>query len=567
MGILRKVAPVLLVIILAGVGGAFYVGILPPDTNVENPSVTVADIGDWGEVTDSQIEIIHTLTVQNPNPVDIQIGDDTTLNLAIELNGVRLGSVEKSGLDLREGNNSVQVTSELNQNQIGAFWASFINQDETIHAEVSPEITVDSGSGFTVSAPPARVSALTDEQPVSEAMNAAGEEMEDTYTTTVSADAIAAQYLSTTNFAPDEEVTIGYRLENVAFEFGDVSAEQTELLVHLQIRNVGDTTQPSVPDGFAIDTLLNDIEVFTARSAAITPQNIDGDATLEPGETQSYILVATADNDNIEEWFTTYAANNETSSVRGEVELYFGLGDARISIPEGGAVAYECDFQTGIFVDKQNTSTTCGGPSGTVEVGPTSFEQSELSGDSSDGETAGPTAVAEVTPTSGEAPLEVTFDGSDSTASETEIREYGWRFDDGSAPQTGAEVSHIFRTAGEYTVELVVTDTQGNTDTTTVTVQVTSGSSNPPTAVADATPTFGEAPLEVTFDASGSSDPDGDVTEYLWRFQDGSTPESGETVTHTFQTADEHTVELVVVDEQGNWDTDTITVSVSSRVG
>lgn len=566
MGTLRTVGLVLAVAILVGVGGAFYAGIIPSDSGVEEPSVRVADIGDWGTVTDSQVELIHTLTVQNPNPVEVQVGDDTTLNLGVELNGVRLGSVEKSGLDIQEGNNTVQVASELNQNQLGEFWASFINQNETIHAVVTPELVVDRGPGFTVSGPPARVSALTDERPVSDAMNQAGTEMEGTYTKTVRVEAVDTQYLSNTDLGPGDEATIGYTLENVAFEFGDVSADQTELLIHLRVRNDGETRQPGVPDGVAIDTLMNDIEVVTARSDAVSVRSIDRDAVLAPGETESYTLVATADNDNIEEWFTTYAAQNETSSIRGELEFYFELGDARISLPEDGAVAYECGFQTGIFVDGQNTSTTCGS-NGTVEIGPTNFEQSELSGDSSDDESPGPTAVAAATPTSGDAPLEVTFDGSDSTASETEIREYGWRFDDGSAPQTGAEVTHTFRTAGEYTVELVVTDSQGNTDTTTVTVQVDAGSSSPPTAVADATPTSGEAPLEVTFDASGSSDPDGDIVEYLWRFGDGSPPASGATVTHTFQTADEYTVELVVVDAQGNRDTDTVTVSVSSRVG
>jgi glucose/arabinose dehydrogenase len=44
----------------------------------------------------------------------------------------------------------------------------------------------------------------------------------------------------------------------------------------------------------------------------------------------------------------------------------------------------------------------------------------------------------------------------------------------------------------------------------------------PPTAQLSATPTFGDAPLTVSFDGAGSADPDGDPLTYLWDFGDGS---------------------------------------------
>ncbi len=50
----------------------------------------------------------------------------------------------------------------------------------------------------------------------------------------------------------------------------------------------------------------------------------------------------------------------------------------------------------------------------------------------------------------------------------------------------------------------------------------TTSSNQPPTAVASATPDNGVAPLEVSFSSAGSTDADGSIQSYSWRFGDGS---------------------------------------------
>ena len=66
-----------------------------------------------------------------------------------------------------------------------------------------------------------------------------------------------------------------------------------------------------------------------------------------------------------------------------------------------------------------------------------------------------------------------------------------------------------------------------------------------PIASFTATPTSGMVPLEVFFDASGSYDPDGDISSYEWDFKDGTTG-TGETVNHTFNSTENYDVELTV---------------------
>ena len=77
---------------------------------------------------------------------------------------------------------------------------------------------------------------------------------------------------------------------------------------------------------------------------------------------------------------------------------------------------------------------------------------------------------------------------------------------------------------------------------------------NAPTAAISADPSDGVAPLTVTFDGSGSSDPDaGDTLTYVWNFGDGSAAveTTTSTTTHTYTVADTYTATLAVRDDHG----------------
>jgi len=72
---------------------------------------------------------------------------------------------------------------------------------------------------------------------------------------------------------------------------------------------------------------------------------------------------------------------------------------------------------------------------------------------------------------------------------------------------------------GETTIQ-VISEDGSFTDEAVITVVVPENES--PVAIISATPTSGVLPLEVQFDASGSSD-DKEITDYLWDFGDGNT--------------------------------------------
>lgn len=72
-----------------------------------------------------------------------------------------------------------------------------------------------------------------------------------------------------------------------------------------------------------------------------------------------------------------------------------------------------------------------------------------------------------------------------------------------------------------------------------------------PTARMTATATSGVTPFTVTFDATGSSDPDGSILSYRWTFGDGSPSVNGAVIDHTYESTGEFTATLEVADNRG----------------
>mgnify|MGYP001054287063 CR=1 FL=1 len=85
----------------------------------------------------------------------------------------------------------------------------------------------------------------------------------------------------------------------------------------------------------------------------------------------------------------------------------------------------------------------------------------------------------------------------------------------------------------------------------------------PPLPEFSFSPTTGLAPLEVTFDASGSTDPDGTIVRYSWDFGDGSSG-LGQVVSHVYRKSGAFRVGLTVTDNLGARATKTALIEVMS---
>ncbi len=158
-----------------------------------------------------------------------------------------------------------------------------------------------------------------------------------------------------------------------------------------------------------------------------------------------------------------------------------------------------------------------------------------------------PTAAVVVTTSLPATGQPVRFNGASSGDVDGTISSYSWNFGDGSTG-SGTTPSHLYSSYGTYTVTLTVTDSDGRTANVSqqLTVRAT------PVAAFSYSPSRPILATLVSFDASGSSDPEPGVTitSYSWDFGDGGTG-TGPTPTHTYSTYGTYTVTLTVSSSNG----------------
>ena len=94
-------------------------------------------------------------------------------------------------------------------------------------------------------------------------------------------------------------------------------------------------------------------------------------------------------------------------------------------------------------------------------------------------------------------------------------------------------------------------------------IRFTGSTNRNPIAAATANPTSGDAPLTVVFDASASSDPDGDALVFSWNFGDGGTA-AGPSVSHSYASAGTYNAVVTVSDGRGGSGTASVRIDVGN---
>ncbi len=307
-------------------------------------------------------------------------------------------------------------------------------------------------------------------------------------------------------------------------------------------------------DGSPISNLPDPLHTYSAGGVYTATLTITDDGG-KIGTAAVQVVVSPPDN-------LPPVAGINADTLSGKTPLTVNF-ESNSSDPDGTIVGYEWKFGDGSQATTEDASHTYLTPGNFVVTLKVTDNNGAVNTDVTTivvSDNDAPTASAVATPTSGKAPFSSSFDASASSDPDGNIVSWDWDFDDAGATGTGEIAVHTFNTVGTYDVVLTVTDNEGLTDTTTVTVVV-----NPPQApspVANATPDGTKAPLGVVFSSAGSTDTDGSIIGYSWNFGDGSPADTSANPSHLYTSAGTFNAVLTVTDDDFLTATATVPVIV-----
>jgi PKD repeat protein len=231
--------------------------------------------------------------------------------------------------------------------------------------------------------------------------------------------------------------------------------------------------------------------------------------------------------------------------------------------PDGSITSYQWKFgdgSTGTGVRASHTYSKNGRYTVTLTV----TDDEKNSSESSLTITVGipPVARLQASPQSGNSPLTVNFDGSDSYDADGIITSYKWDFGDGTSG-SGQTVNHTYTNLATRLATLTVRDNEGLEASASVEIKISTG----PIARFACNPKKGTAPLKVSFNAQNSkpgNKQSGKIVSYEWNFGDGSKG-AGRNPTHTYRKTGIFTAILKITDNDGQVDSTTKEIVIFSK--
>jgi PKD repeat protein len=250
-------------------------------------------------------------------------------------------------------------------------------------------------------------------------------------------------------------------------------------------------------------------------------------------------------------------AGGAYGGVRNEPIAFVGTGS---SDPDGDALTYAWDFgdgATGTGPTPTHAYTSLGNHTVTLVVS---------DGDATSAPSTTTATISNRIPVANAGPPRtsvrnspVSFDGTGSSDPDGDELAYVWDFGDG-AMGSGATPPHAYASLGSFTVTLVVNDGTADSAPATTTVAI----ENQAPVAATGGPYAAFRNYQITFNAAGSSDADGDPLTYQWTFGDGTTG-SGATPTHAYTSLGTFTLTLVVNDGTADSLPATTTVTIENQ--
>lgn len=320
------------------------------------PHVSVVDNGQWGDVSRRRTEVLTTIRVTNPNQFSATVSDRLRARFTLSLNDVPVAAGDKRGLTLSRGTDTMTLSTQIRNDQLGRWWAAYVRDNETVTVRFDGNVTAANGGSVVVPFPSIQYRVQESDTPVGDALDGAAQAMEGKYMRDVTLD----------RFGVNEEITVGYAVTDAEATWGQVTDNETTVVLRYTLRNTGDVPLPAAPEDVTASVALNDVE-FVHPENGVRIREGDG-GHIDSGESRTIVLAITLDNSAAGDWFPTHVRNGEGSTVNVSLQVRYDVPGTNMTlrIPPQGAT-YDCEFRTDVLVDGQESGTTCGGsrPHGT----------------------------------------------------------------------------------------------------------------------------------------------------------------------------------------------------------
>jgi LEA14-like dessication related protein len=319
-------------LLTASVVGAFAVGL------VGAPSVVAVE-NRFGDVNQNRTIINTGLTVDNPNPIGVRLGD-STVNYTVLMNDVEMARGSKAGLRIGSGNSTLPFRTRMFNERIPPWWVSHIRNDEVTNVTIDATVrtSVLGNRSFDL-----------DQQ----------QEVE--------TDIISA-------FASDETRPVDgpsnplydnpvLYINSTDAEWGEVDRRATPIPMEFVVYNP--QLEPYTITEVGYDISMNGVPMGQGTT--------DETYVIPGGTTETIRTTPTIDNRNLDEWWVSHLENDQRTTLR--IDFY-----ARVELPTGNEIrvpldrlTYTQEFETDIFGTRNGTDTGDGTatPAGTSTPTPT----------------------------------------------------------------------------------------------------------------------------------------------------------------------------------------------------
>lgn len=270
--------------VIAGIGGIILIGVaiggfylLALGGNFQSPELESIE-SEFGTATEETTEVRTQVVIDNPN--DQAIPGTTRLRYTVYLNDIRMGQ-KSTGIDLQPGENTVELTTRLDNEQIPAWWVSHINNGEETTLSLRPSVSIS-------------VAPVDADLP---AQNS-----------TIRTDLLGALNGDGNRTVAISNTTI-LEISDQEAEWGEATMEETPIVVRSELENRHD--EPVRLDGTEYRIVMNGV---------VVGEGLTNDSfTLGPGETGTYTVRPVIETPRMQAWWVEHIQRNETTALQIEV--------------------------------------------------------------------------------------------------------------------------------------------------------------------------------------------------------------------------------------------------------